>query len=340
MTERVLSGEGPVSSEAAFRLLTADSDNGPSLRETDVSVSAGYVAHALIEQGRPALLVPVDAGTQVPRDTHSQGVDLGPRVLLDGSAEEMFLQLSCTEPTLGPTFAALCDDILVALTAAPRGNSVPVCVGVLDAWRSLLRPRPSEVMNRSAVLGLLAELHVLERLLMVDPDALDRWQGPSGHRHDFVTDDVVIEVKASTGADRFTVEIHGDRQLEGPVGGRLVLYAERFEAGGQDSDSLPDVVDRVRRLGVSAHDLLTRLAYVGYDSKHMEIYRTMRFRTREIRIYDVEADFPAVVPGAFRDPTVLDALSNVNYAVDLDSSGVVPFRRDGDVATLLSGRTA
>jgi hypothetical protein len=85
-------------------------------------------------------------------------------------------------------------------------------------------------MDRSRVVGLVAEMVVLNRLLDMSPSAWRCWRGLVGDRHDFRARDVSLETKTSLGAGSREVTINGIDQLEPPAGGSLHLAHLVLEA--------------------------------------------------------------------------------------------------------------
>ncbi|MGH3281041.1 MAG: PD-(D/E)XK motif protein, partial [Trebonia sp.] len=79
-----------------------------------------------------------------------------------------------------------CDDLLDRLhkdSATPAA----VCVSILDRWRDLFNPKAGRLLSEQALVGLLAELHVLERIAgrASGAAALRLWTGPDKARADF-----------------------------------------------------------------------------------------------------------------------------------------------------------
>lgn len=327
-------------SESIFRLLArAGSASDLQIRESDVELDAGRVAHAIDHSGKRVLLVPLTEEQTVREDTASRGVILAERELIDRGVSRRFAMFRCEIPTLDEQFGILCDEVLSALATSPHDPGT-TCAGVLDRWRELLGPRNERLLSASKLMGLLAELHFLERLAQETPDALAHWTGPTGSRFDFMAGSSAVEVKATTSRERFTVGIHGLLQLEPPGRGELFLWAQRYERVPDGSESVPDRIHRLEKLGLSSHDLLQKLAGVGYMAADVDAYRTVRFEALDDRSFAVVDGFPRLVRASLADGSLADRLLAVSYSIDLsDASGIPGAMTDLDaVATAFLGQ--
>jgi hypothetical protein len=309
----------------AFELL-ADVQGGANLqiRDSDVEVAAGKVLHAL-EGSKRELLIPLGENEPEHTDEASRGVVLRPRSLMDGKELRRFQAVECLLPALNEPFESLCDEILELLTTQPDNPGFG-CAETLDRWRELLGAAPSRLLGENAIMGLLAELHFLERLVRAHgaAAALRCWTGPGGARFDFIGPAGDVEVKATAVRDTFTVTIHGLLQLE-PAGSRpLHLYAEQVERVPSGGDSVPEAVDRLVTAGVSRHDLLERLRDAGCAVTDLPTYQGIRFAGLAHRGYLITSTFPRLVTSGLVDPGMADRIQKVQYAIDIGDTAATP----------------
>jgi hypothetical protein len=319
-------------SEDAFELI----ENGPlqqelRIRDSDVSVAGGLVRHAVDRLGRRHLLVPLAAGQEATYDRNSYGVSLSGRELVDRSRRERFLDVACEMVELRDLFAVFCDDLLERLSAE-SGPPAAVCSAVLERWRELFNPRRGALLGSEAVVGLLAELHVLEQLAARSPGrAVQLWTGPDKARADFTGARAAMEVKAATGRDRVAAVIHGLHQLDQVRLEALYLYVEQFEAVPTGGDSVPEAVSRLLSAGVDRAGLVRGLSAVGYLDRDAEAYRRVRFNVLSSRTFRATTPgFPRLVPAALADPGLADRIFRVTYTIDLTDAAAVP----GHLATI------
>ena len=312
-------------SQTAFSLLFEGQVMGrPTVRESDVLVPSGAVLHA-VEGTTRLLLIPLGDDEDGVVDEESRGVVLRPRALADADgAVQNYQTVVCQLPSLNAPFESLCDEILDAISVDPEG-AIGSCRRILERWRDLLGRPTSRLLSDNGLMGLLTELHFLERLVRVGgPLTLGLWMGPAGARFDFMGSKAAVEAKATTTRDRFTVTIHGLHQLEPADGADLFLYAEQVERVPVDGDSVPEAVERLVSDGVSRHSLLGLLAGIGCLAEDMDTYRTIRFSPLGFRAHEIVDGFPRLVRSELVRPDMADRITNVQYAVDLSDPTVVP----------------
>jgi hypothetical protein len=313
-------------SESAFDLIEDGSVySGLRMRDSDVAVAGGYVSHAVDALGRRHLVIPLSGEQQPIADRHSHGVSLSPRELEDAKGRTQYIDVACEEADLRDLFAIFCDDLLDRLEVE---QAVPaaVCVSVLDRWRDLFNPRRGRLLGEQALVGLLAELHVIEQIAVRDPgSALRLWTGPDKGRADFTGSLAALEVKATTNRERATVAIHGIQQLDqGPLED-IYLYVEQFERVPAGGDSVPDAVRRLLAAGLSRAELLNSLAAVGYLEGDREAYSFLRFELTATRTFRASTPgFPRLIPSSLADPGLALRIHEVRYSIDVsDAEGIV-----------------
>lgn len=189
----------------------------------------------------------------------------------------------------------------------------------LSSWRELFGGRPGEPMSPSAQLGLLAELHLLERAIdSMGQAAIGAWhvQGQATSRLDFLSATGAVEVKATTGAESLNVTIHGFNQLaidDRPLG----LLVERFEADPA-GDSIVLALGRIRdKSGIDVAALEDPLEALGYSDQHSEAYAVFRWRSVQVKYLEVDDDFPRITPSSIVPPSAADFISHVQYGVNV-----------------------
>jgi Putative PD-(D/E)XK family member, (DUF4420) len=313
-------------SESAFTLIEDGSvARGLRMRDSDIAVAGGYVSHAVDALGHRHLLIPLSGGQQPITDHHSHGVTLSPRKLEDARGPRRYIDVACEEADLRDLFAIFCDDLLDRLEV---DSAVPaaVCVSVLDRWRDLFNPRRGRLLGEEALVGLLTELHVLERIASHDlGSALRLWTGPDKARADFTGSLAALEVKATTNRERATVAIHGIRQLDqGPLED-VYLYVEQFERVPVGGDSVPDAVRRLLMVGLSRAELLRSLAAVGYLDSERDAYALFRFALIATHTFRASAPgFPRLVPSSLTDPDLIQRIHDVRYSIDVSDADGIP----------------
>lgn len=313
-------------SASLYRLLATEPTEPGAIRTRKTFVSESrFVLHGLDAAQMPLLIVPLSLDEPEVRDSSCRGVDLQtfPHVLDAGGGGVPCVFFRCVEGGLAAQFAYMVDDLMANLGRDPGEKVGWICLQVLDKWRDLLGDRLETLLPVESQIGLIGELHVLERLLSQDQSlAMRAWSGPSMARHDFQGSSAAVEVKATISRDNFNVNIHGWYQLAQPKVGPLFLYVERLErvVEGQ-GESLSEVVTRLLDSMAGRAELLGRLKEAGYDHGDSSAYNAFRYAVLARRCYEVGADFPRLTREALLHPEVADVIGSLRYVVDV---GVYP----------------
>lgn len=227
----------------------------------------------------------------------------------DGEATR--LKVLCTDKRLRRTFLSLIGEMLDRADDSGR-PCIDELNEVLGSWRAALARARGELDEQRAI-GLFGELSVLEQLARRDPMvALASWKGPEQNRHDFAIRNA-LEVKTFTGTGAPAVTIHGLRQLDPPMSGRLHLVAFRVTESASGS-TLTQLVDRIASSGVP-RDALERS--LGDDAS--AIQTTARsFQIEETRLHEVTAEFPGIRASRI-EGSMLSGVDDVHYTLRLDA---------------------
>jgi hypothetical protein len=116
------------------------------------------------------------------------------------------------------------------------------CQQILNRWRDLLAATPSGKPSLEVLIGLFCELWYLREIIRLKPASLACWTEPARTRHDFVKNNLALEVKTSRSRQGRFVEIHRHTQLEAPVGGEFYLATLKLEETTGTDESLTSLV--------------------------------------------------------------------------------------------------
>jgi hypothetical protein len=306
------------SSSNVFELLKAANVRSAEfrIRDSGLSISGMQVQHALDARGKPALLVPLGPTEEEVTDLESRAISMRTFELGD-LAPERYVVVRCEDVTLEGQFALFADDLLRALRVNGTAPGAQ-CLVTLEKWRNLLEPASSQLLGREEQIGLIAELHVLERLISIGTvAAVATWTGPDRSRHDFASGTVVVEVKGTTSRERLAVQIHGDRQLEPPEGSDLYLYVEQFELN-PNGESVTSIVTRIVEILEDARPFLEKLAAVGFRVDDGPSYEGLRLSTLRSKVMFVDSTFPQISRSSLKDERVFDSVTELRYRLDLE----------------------
>lgn len=169
--------------------------------------------------------------------------------------------------------------------------------------------------------GLFGELSFLRFLVgrVGANAAVQAWHGPLSEEHDFVLDDLHLEVK-TTASERRVHVVHGMNQLLPHPGIPLVVLSTQVtRSAAQGGETLPELVASARSLMGSQRDLFeSRLIATGWDDREAGRLETSWALRSAARAFVVDSEFPAITAEAIESMVpnsgrVLD----VAYTIDL-----------------------
>ncbi|MBN0154644.1 PD-(D/E)XK motif protein, partial [Pseudomonas aeruginosa] len=100
--------------------------------------------------------------------------------------------------------------------ATDSASSLAISLAHIRRWKTFLSGR-SQHLSIEEVRGLFAEIVFLTELIdrqMSSSDAVEAWLGPERSHQDFIFGNTAVEVKSLSGAERSSVRISSEDQLE------------------------------------------------------------------------------------------------------------------------------
>lgn len=142
------------------------------------------------------------------------GIDVD---LRSGEAGTQHLVLTLEKEVDRDLFEGLCLTLASALERATDStSSLAVALAHIRRWKTFLSGR-GQHLSAEEVRGLFAELTFLLELLdqpVPVTTALEAWLGPDRSHQDFIFGNTAVEIKSLSGAERSTVRISSEDQLE------------------------------------------------------------------------------------------------------------------------------
>lgn len=266
---------------------------------------------AMGQAGLLHLLIPVAQGPGGAPPADLNGLKVRHRCLDTGEV----LDLSAP-PSHEQVFTPFCNEIVDAVVRQARDPWKAVAA-TIRVWQSAWKPA-RQAMDKIVQLGLFGELLVLRWLMIptLGPAAVDQWSGPDSERHDFVGDQLHIEVK-TTRKSRPEHEISRLDQLRVPAGRRLLFVSVQLEesVGGDESlaTQVDAIVDLLRGDSAALDLFMTKMANMGWSEEVRNSGELLRFFLRGAEVYAVDDDFPRL-PDDFFPPS---GVVSVKYTVGL-----------------------
>lgn len=266
------------------------------------------------------IFIPVTGDPDPSLPVRLNGLEVHERkVLLRDSEAELFLDV-CSTPAYEAMFTTVAREVAqsVAVEAMDPRRAV---LRTIRRWQTFWRPPLGGTLTRSQQVGLFGEVWWLNRVFipLLGPEAVYKWTGPNGERHDFQGAALHVEVKVTEKAHP-VFRISGLEQLERPIDKALLLATlmVREEAGAADS-LVQEVAACERRLQTHVAELEAfrdRLASVGYRRESESEWDKLRLLVRAADLYEVSDSFPHLTAGMIAAGCP-PGVGSVTYETDL-----------------------
>ncbi len=277
--------------------------------------------------GRRHILVRLGDGMAAPTEQRTRGLSLRVRELTEPGAEPgRYIDIECHD-VAGHAALGLIGNEIIDVLRVDGSDPGGAVTHVVSRWRRFWGQIPQSTLTVSEQLGLFAELWFLLMWLpgrLSLSEAVSRWRGPLGARHDFESAGLSVEVKASMATRRATHHVHGITQLEAPDAGDLFLFSLQARNEDGATNSLPAIVQHGRRLATADIGVAERfedlLARAGYSSSHDTEYEKLRLRIIAEGLYHVREDFPRLTRRSFPGG-VPGGVEGIEYDINLGGFG-------------------
>jgi hypothetical protein len=322
--------------------------------ETSISLGDRLLARVAFPDVSPRLQCAIDSSSRRHllirltsdeidfRDNQSRGLTCQTRELAVHEASPgRYLDMLCSENTGHAMFDVIGAELAVEL-ARPESAAPESVRRVLGRWRRFWAHPPQSLLTREEQLGLFAELWFIDVWLLprLGPaEAVARWVGPSGARHDFSGEASAIEAKATTSTRGRLFRINGLEQLVPPTDRSLALFGMRLQEDSGATNCLPALVERLRTAMLLEAEALGRfetgLTLVGYSPVNTAEYEKLRLAVREEKLYRVVEGFPRLTRTDIAGAATLSAIERVEYDINLNGFDHLAVSNDAEVDRIL-----
>jgi len=240
---------------------------------------------------------------------------------MEGREMEWHVQVECRTDAYLANFTGIIREIMSEMDRGREASIVPCVHLVIAKWRHFLSEPAIGLMSEEEIVGLLAELMLLRRLIVsYGSPAEGFWIADRGEE-DFVREDVAIEVKGSL-KERHMHVINGIDQLNVPDGSAkyvLSLLLVKSEDGAELN--LPSLVEEclegLSDNPVAVDALFRKLRTRGYDPRDSEAYLGYGYMFVRGGYFRVDDSFPKLTTRELRYP-LNSRISRVRYTVDME----------------------
>lgn len=301
----------------------------------------GRLVAALDSDGKRHLLIPLATSEEGTDDSQSRGLGVTTRELeMPHHEPGRYLDITCHDATGHEAFDLIGGEIAERL-AAGRETAPEVVTRVIAKWRRFWGQLPKQLLSRERQIGLFAEVWFLTHWLIPRcgvGDAVSRWRGPFGARHDFEWSGRSVEVKATTSTRGRIHRINGLDQLAPPDQGDILFFSLHLREEAGATSTLPSVVAACCiQLGGHPHALSqfeNALAQAGYSLAHEDEYDKLRFRIVDQGLFAVRDDFPRLTTAQLQTG-LPPGIEHVEYDINLSTFGHLRLSNQPDQADFL-----
>lgn len=318
--------------KGAWALLRAQGRNADEGLEvptwpTDVRTALGSLRLALGKSGEPRMLLPIPDRESVTNLEETPALSISTTFFTHMGVRIRFLDVTCLSKDLEVVFEEVAGEILSRVSS---GASCKEAIhSTLRDFRSLLRQSSQDVIETTRVVGLVAELLVVNRLLDRSALAWRSWSGPAKDRHDFRLGSTSLEVKASLRLSNPSITIHGLDQLEAPSDGTLHLVRlvlEPVASGPLSVSSLGNTALSKAQDPEQLRELISQCGCEDIDAAH---WNRQSFRLDSEFLYEISHGFPRLTSSMIEGGGHPAGVSQISYSIDLTMA--TGFLRDRNV---------
>ena len=200
-----------------------------------------------------------------------------------------------------------------------RGKKIEVETKI-GKWVEFFSLSKSQV-SRESILGLIGELHFIDK--WVDPNAFsyNSWTGPTGESKDFRGQNIDIEVKVTSSKSGPLVhKISSLDQLQPSDSKPLYLFSLRVSLGVNYKNTLEDLISSVRENAIFSRDL----SAASYLSEALWNFSVMEdipkalstFEILDEKFFHVDEAFPRIRQESLASTP---EITSIQYEIDLTS---------------------
>jgi hypothetical protein len=176
-------------------------------------------------------------------------------------------------------------------------------------------------ISREAILGLIGELHFIDKWLDHNAVSYKYWTGPTGESKDFRGPNLDVEVKVTGSKSGPLVhKISSLDQLQPADSKPLYLFSLRVALGINNKRNIEDLIAKVRENPVFSRDLASSAYFAEALSKFKVLEEIPKayssFDVLEEKFFIVDQEFPRIHRESL---AATPEITSVQYEIDLTS---------------------
>jgi hypothetical protein len=249
-----------------------------------------------------------------------KGLDIVIRSAVSEKSNRSSLLVILKSPRFSDLFSLLIDDISTELLEThDEQTALMLTITRLVEWQQFAEQGDKDGLSDDSRRGLFGELYLIHNHILPKLGAVgvNSWKGFTASQQDFYIDQVAIEVKTCIAKQHQKLTISSERQLDDSFYERLYLYHLSLDAIEAGAQTLPSLIDDIRK---AISDSPNSLQYfneglddVGYLDEHKQMYESVGYEIREENVFLVGGEFPRILESELR-PGVGDVRYSISIA--------------------------
>ena len=176
-------------------------------------------------------------------------------------------------------------------------------------------------ISREVILGLIGELHFIDKWIDHNAVSYKCWAGPTGESKDFRGPNIDVEVKVTGNKSGPLVhKISSLNQLQPSDSKPLFLFSMRVSLGINNKRKIADLISKVRESTMFSRDLTSSAYFTEAMSRFKVLDEIPReyssFEILDEKFFLVDEDFPRIDKESMSS---IPEITSVQYEIDLTS---------------------
>lgn len=189
----------------------------------------------------------------------------------------------------------------------------------LKRWQKFMSSSKNSILSEDKIRGLIAELMFLSEMLnnniFLKQEIIESWYGPDRLQHDFIFNNVAIEIKSVSNLDKKSVTISSEYQLESNSNQLFlrVYCILKSVVAAENTINLNMIIKNIsEKLDINERSRFDeKLIECGYIPN--EKYDEFNYNIDLINNYVVSEEFPKVCSSSLDN-----GILNIKYDIDLN----------------------
>jgi hypothetical protein len=231
-----------------------------------------------------------------------------------------YLDLVCSHEAFIENFTILTKLILHRIDF-PNCNVEEEIINEINIWRLFLEKPYEGLLDKNDQLGIIGELILLKKIAEINPTkSLSLWRADQGEI-DFISDNNLIEVKATAVAGH-THTINGIDQLKlVPKTNLFILSFSFADCDDTNEYNLSDCIEELRNYykdsPILLKDYFVKLRNKKFHYSDIDKYKEHQFKLLDSKLFPIVEETPKLTSDQLKHPLSVK-ISKVRYTLELE----------------------